>query len=103
MGKTTNFLSSRWFAWLLLVVTVAICGGIIASPWGPENRPAQDIAIVFSLPLILSETIVGYGVVWLLDFCTRKYAPYQGQLLSLAHSWGIRTIVIRAAGVLLLY
>jgi hypothetical protein len=52
--------------WTLLAVTFVIAGLIIVSPVGPENRSAQDIAIVFGLPIALLDTLVPYALFWLL-------------------------------------
>lgn len=52
--------------WTLLAVTFVIAGLIIVSPVGPEKRSAQDIAIVFGLPIVLFDTLIPYGLFWLL-------------------------------------
>lgn len=51
--------------WAFSAVAFVIASSIIVSPFGPGNRSPQDVALVFGLPIILADTVVSYGLIWL--------------------------------------
>ena len=58
-----KILSSNW---TILALLFSISVVIIASPWGPQGHSAQDVAIVFGLPVVLFDTVVLQGIARLL-------------------------------------
>jgi hypothetical protein len=78
--------------WLLLIATLCVCAGISLTPWGPKNRSAQDVAVVFAVPIILFDTIVGYAFTWLLYFLTPRQSRQSALPLN-AYSKRVKWIV----------
>ena len=71
-------------SWVQVGVLFLIGVGVMVSPLGPKNRSAQDMAIAFALPMILFDTVVPYGITWLLSFWRPAKSPQQ-QTLPLQH------------------
>lgn len=66
--------------WVQVAVLFLIGIGVMVSPLGPKNQSAQDMAIAFALPMIFFDTVVPYGITWLLYFVKLKPRPEQQTL-----------------------
>jgi hypothetical protein len=89
-----KILKSPWF---VIAVTLIVCFGIIASPWGPDNRSAEDIAIVFGLPIIIFDTVLAYGMSWLVLLIVSQIPTrQQGTLPLQSYSRKVRVISVIA-------
>lgn len=87
--------------WTLLAVTFVIASLIIVSPVGPANRSPQDIAIVFGLPLVLLDTLVPYGLSWLLVAILPSTAPTRQPTLPFSSYNRQTRILVWALGIII--
>ena len=80
--------------WTFSVVAFVIASSIIVSPFGPGNRSPQDVALVFGLPIILTDTVVSYGLSWLLSIIAPSSTRVQQPTLPFS-SYGrrVRTVL----------
>jgi hypothetical protein len=87
-------------SWVQVGLIFLIGLGVMVSPLGPKNRSAQDVAIAFALPMILFDTVVPYGIAWLLSFL--KPTPEQQKLPFSAFPRRERIIAIALVVIIIL-